>query len=858
MKTSRNGNKCARQSLSLFFLVQITGFAATTTANTPEQAQNVQFDSSFLYVNDKSAIDLNRFAKSAAAQPGIWRTDIYINNAASGKEDVHFIADQDGVVYPCLTASLLKKVPFATEKLPENFYESDPHACLDLEKKIPLAEAIYDSNEQRLDISVPQIMLVKIARGTVGRDHWDRGIVAFPLGYSFSAWRSESQGKLYQSAYGSINAGLNLGAWYFRHNGHSSWQEHQKLSYTPVNTWVQRDIPSIQGRLLVGQASTPGLIFDTLPFSGVQLTTDDRMLPYSLRGYAPEIRGIARTSARVTVRQNDQLIYEATVPPGEFLINDIYPAGYGSNLLVTIRESDGSEQHFEVPYSSIAQLLRPGNHRYSFTAGNIRSTSLSTHPSFFEGSWQYGFNNAITGWGGLQFSEHYRAVQLGAALGTEMGAFALDVTHASDTEKRWKALQHASGESYKFTWSKTVDVTNSNLSLSVWQFSTQGYQDLFSAVQNRQALKNGSLSTASWRTRQRLALTLNQSLPADFGHLTFTGSVQNYWHQPHDSRQFQFGYSNRFKSISWGITANRTFSTDGKAENNVLLNFTLPLGDSSNRSSSQLRLDLNRNGEGRYTKQSTLTGTLGEANLFSYGITAANENNKGTSGSLTGSYRSRAALLSSSWSKGNSYKSGSVSLSGTLLAHARGITLTPYTSDTFALIEAPGAEGARVSTYPGVYVDSAGFTAVPYLNPYQFNEITIDPAGASSHIELHDTTQQVVPLSGAVVAVRYNTRFGIPLLIKAQFQGAPIKFGADVIDEKGQSLGAVGQAGQVFVRVDEKHGQLKIKWAEGQDGECTVDYQLQPNSKEKHPHLQRVDSVCVGHSHNAASPKNNE
>ncbi|MEW5288911.1 fimbria/pilus outer membrane usher protein [Erwinia papayae] len=860
MKVSFCG-QCNRKALLLCFsLMHITGFASETDENISAQEQEVEFDSSFLYVSDKNAIDLSRFASSASVLPGIYRTAVYVNNTASGKDDIHFISRQDGSVYACFNASLLKKIPFAEAKLPEDFYhgirESDPESCIDLREKLPQAEVLYDSNEQRLDISVPQILLVKKARGAVDREEWDSGIAAMPLGYNITGYRSESQGNVWQSAYGTLNAGLNLGPWYFRHNGNGNWQEHKEFSYNAVNTWLQRDLPVIQGRILAGQTSTPGLIFDTLPFSGVQIASDDRMLPYSLRGYAPEIRGIARTSARVTVRQNNQLIYDTTVPPGEFLINDIYPAGYGSDLYVTVREADGSEQNFQVPYSSIAQLLRPGNHRYSFTAGKIRSSNLHDHPPFWEATWQYGFSNILTGWSGLQLSERYSAVQFGAALGTSAGAFALDITHARDSEKQWNNLQKSSGESYKFSYSKTVDATSSNLTLSAWQFSSQGYQDLLTTLQNRQSLKSGTSTSASWRTRQRLTLTLDQSLPTGFGHLTFSGSIQNYWNQPHDTRQFQFGYSNRFKSLTWGITANRTYSSDGDAENNYLLNFTLPLAKSASHTSSQLRVDLSRDGDGRYARQATLTGTLGDANPFSYGISATSENGNGTSGSVTGSYHSRLTAMSGSWSQGSGYKSGSFSLSGTMLAHAGGVTLTPYNSDTFALIEARGAEGARVSTYPGVYVDHAGFAAVPYLNPYQLNEVTIDPVGASSSIELDNTTQRVVPWSGAVVAVKYNTRYGNPLLINALYNGEPVRFGAEVIDEEGNSLGSVGQAGQIFVRVNTMQGQLTVKWAEGADGRCTVDYQLQRVKKEKHPRLQRFNTVCAGASSDAL-PVNN-
>ncbi|HBV6394881.1 TPA: fimbrial biogenesis outer membrane usher protein, partial [Klebsiella aerogenes] len=119
---------------------------------------------------------------------------------------------------------------------------------------------------------------------------------------------TRSNGKDYNSAYAGINAGLNLGAWYFRHDGNYNWQEKGGSQYQSLNNYVQRDIPAIKGRVRMGETSTRGQLFDTLPFKGIELVNDDRMLPQSQRGYAPDVRGIARTNARVTVRQNSRVI----------------------------------------------------------------------------------------------------------------------------------------------------------------------------------------------------------------------------------------------------------------------------------------------------------------------------------------------------------------------------------------------------------------------------------------------------------------------------------------------------------------------------------------------------------------------
>ena len=113
--------------------------------------------------------------------------------------------------------------------------------------------------------------------------------------------------------------------------------------------------------------------FDGINFRGAQLASDDNMLPDSQRGFAPVIHGIARGTAQVTIKQNGYDIYNSTVPPGPFTINDIYAAGNSGDLQVTIKEADGSTQIFTVPYSSVPLLQREGHTRYSITAGEYRS-----------------------------------------------------------------------------------------------------------------------------------------------------------------------------------------------------------------------------------------------------------------------------------------------------------------------------------------------------------------------------------------------------------------------------------------------------------------------------------------------------
>ena len=58
----------------------------------------------------------------------------------------------------------------------------------------------------------------------------------------------------------------------------------------------------------------------------------------------------------------------------EFAISDLYATGYNGDLEVTVKETNGKESYFVVPYSSVPQLLREGYSRYSVAAGEIRDT----------------------------------------------------------------------------------------------------------------------------------------------------------------------------------------------------------------------------------------------------------------------------------------------------------------------------------------------------------------------------------------------------------------------------------------------------------------------------------------------------
>jgi len=97
--------------------------------------------------------------------------------------------------------------------------------------------------------------------------------------------------------------------------------------------------------------------------------------------------------------------------------------------------------------------------------------------------------------------------------------------------------------------------------------------------------------------------------------------------------------------------------------------------------------------------------------------------------------------------------------------------------------------------------------------------------------EVLDSQKRIVPVAGSSVKVKFRTRLGTALLIKAiPESGIEIPMGAEVFDEHNQSIGLAGQGGQIYVRVEQPKGQLTVRWGEG-DAYCVLPYEIKGNDE---------------------------
>ena len=830
--------------------------ASPAAAIEPASPEIVQFDSAFFPRGTNTGqIDISRFEHGNVVLPGTYRADVVINGSLlSNRMDVTFVAvegqasaqacyDRDmlirlgvdilGIQAKTAQAGDVAKKPVLP--LPEGRF------CGDIGQYIPDATASFDVGEQSFTLTIPQLYMRRNARGYVSPESWDSGQTAAMVGYNFNTYSNTYSGRTATDTYLGLNAGLNLGDWHFRHSGSLISSGPDGLQYQSNNTYVQRDLPKLQSQLHAGQVYTPGDLFESVRLRGAVLATDDNMLPPSQTGYAPVVRGVAETNARVTIRQRGVILDQVTVAPGPFVIDDLNPTGFGADLEVEIMEADGRRKTFLVPYAATPMLLREGYSRYSVSVGQFDELGVSIHPYLFQGTLQRGLSNRFTAYGGAIASQGYAAGQIGSAINTPVGAFSVDVTHARASVP---GGGNSSGQSVQVRYNKNFD-SGTNFSLGAYRYSTSGYLSVRDAVALRQqALRDGTANGVD-RLRSRLDISLNQTLGDGNGLLYLQGTAQNYWNRRTNTVNFTLGYNNTWRLLNYTLSAQRQRDlASGFTDTQINFIASIPLGRAMR--APTFNTSLVRDSNNNSSELVGVNGTFGKLAQGTYGASVTHYQQNGVSGNANVQYSAPLTVLTGSYSQGSNYRSASFGASGGIVLHKGGVTLAQTLSDTIGIVHAADAAGARVNNSSNIKLDSRGYAVVPYLQPYRLNSVELDPADIPADVELKTASQNVAPRKGAIVPIKYETQSGRAVLIKAERpDGEPLPFGADVYDTDGRNVGVVGQASRLFVRGVADRGTLTVKWGSAADAQCHIDYNLPPLADKRQSTPDSIHASCV-------------
>lgn len=839
----------------------------------PLKAMAEQYFNPAFLSNDPSAVaDLSQFNKSGGQAPGSYRVDIYINDSFIATRDVDFKTEKekqesaensgktpnsDPSLTPYFSIKELEGFGVNTKSLPE-LKDLPPTQSNDLAKSIPGAKASFDFEKLRLDLSIPQIAMKNDARGYIPPEQWDEGINALLLNYNFSGNKTNTDNGHQSGKFLSLQSGINLGAWRLRDN--SSWSSDNSGDSTTnefqhISTFVERTIIPLKAELIGGDTSTPADIFDSVPIRGVLLSSDDNMLPDSQKGFAPTIRGIAKSNAKVTIKQNNYVIYQTYVAPGAFAINDLFPTSSSGDLQVLVEESDGSINSYTVPFSGVPVLQREGHIKYAVSAGQYRDGGdQHSQTDFEQATLLWGLSHGFTIYGGAQFSSEYRAFALGLGknLG-DLGALSIDITQANSTLVDDSTHQ---GQSLRFLYAKSLNSYGTNFQLLGYRYSTEGFYTLSETTYKRMSGYNDTETNdrnnkddqpdyfdyynLTYTKRGKVQASISQQVGKE-SSVFITGSKQSYWHTDETDTLIQLG----FNSMAWGASYSVAYNYNKsqgqpEADQVVSFNVSIPLSQwlSSDSGisgqtphSAYATYNNSTDKDGNMTQQAGVSGTLLDDNNLSYSVMQGYGNNGvGNSGSISTNYQGAYGNANAGYNYSSGYKQVNYGLSGGIVAHRNGVTLSQPLGDTNVLIAAPGAENVGVENNTGVKTDWRGYAVVPYASTYRQNRIALDTNTLNNHTDVDEPIVNVVPTQGAIVRASFNAHVGSRVLLTLTHNGKPLPFGASVSRTDITAGGIVGDAGQVYMAGLPLKGTLKSQWGTDANQHCQADYSLPDDS----------------------------
>ncbi|RDK89988.1 outer membrane usher protein [Enterobacillus tribolii] len=811
---------------------------------------DLYFDPSLLNADVSQVADLDWLTKGNEIAPGKYSADIYLNRNFINRMDVVLTPGKEsGTVTPCLSEAQIRLLSVNTKAFPALVQALNENACVDITQYIQDSRIEIDTSRLRLNISIPQVALNKKTRGFIPPERWENGVNALLLNYDFSGANTRYDDHQNDNNYFlNLRSRLNFGPW--RLHNYSTWRYSDSgrndNKWSNLSTYLERPLIKLRSNFVIGDSFSSGDVFDSFGFRGIGLASDDNMLPDSQKGFAPTVSGIAQSNARVTIRQNNNVIYETYVPPGAFNITDLYPTSASGDLQVTIHEADGSERSYTVPYSTVPLLQRDGHRKFAFMAGEFhQANSKKRQLDVAQGSWIQGMPHGYTLYGGSIVAEDYKSAAFGAGknLG-RLGALSLDVTQANS--KLVDGSKHQ-GQSYRLRYAKSLNSIGTNLQLLGSRYSTKGFYNFSEVASNRiREDDNGPSGNAGYDLnyvkKNNVQLSLSQNI-SSFGTAYTTMSRQTYWHTPKKNDLMQVGFSTNIASAMVNLAYSHS-RTPWNTESDKIINLSVsvPLHNwispkGTSRHPMYFTANSNTNARGSNSSTVGINGSLLENNNLSYSVRQGLNNRGGGSNmSASADYDGRYGNVNAAYSVNKDSRQLSYGVSGGAVFHRNGLVLSQPLGETNVLVHAEGTYGTGIENAAGVKTNWAGYAIVPYATNYRLNRIALDTTSLKDDTEVEEPVTEVVPTRGALVLARFNTRVGFRVLFKLKHPQQEVPFGAIAAVKQGSgsdtNSSIVSDGGTVYFSGLEEKGVINVTWGKTPDKQCQAQYDLRQAKKQ--------------------------
>lgn len=636
---------------------------------------------------------------------GIYRVEIYVNEKSIGYEDIAFKHINNDFT-PELSTDLINKIGFNRDI--NNIIKKDNIVYFN-QLKDKLAGFIYSVfiDKGKMLVSIPSSYL-RYPDETFPEE-WDYGMNTFFTSYNYSGYNNSNyQNAVSKYQFLSLYNGINVSEWQLRNKSFYN-KDNNSSSFHADQTWLSRDFGDFNSRFTIGQTQSSGLLSTTFRFDGVKLESIPDMRPSFMNGYLPEIFGNALSNATVKVFQGNNLVYQTFVNPGPFNLSDI-PISGNTDLRIQVTEEDGSVHEEFIPISSVSTLRRKSVLDYSISIGkyNIAKSDFNQN-NIISADFLYGLTGYSTLLSGATLSDNHHNFILGG--GFNFGEFGAASIISSNSVNQ---LYNKKGNTLELRHFKKIPSVSTQFDFRHKVFSGD-YSDISDNIQS-----------TSFRSRKSTtSFSLNQ--PTDnLGSFRFSAYMNRFHDERYDTTTYSFNWSAFFYGTFLTLSSSRAeyLNSNYKNENVYNFNVSIPFGS---KSTGYLPSNIKYNyseGNNYTTNSLTLDKKFLDNKAYinaSHSISRSSDTKTITNG-LSGFYFSDYSRISAGLVKrSDGYEQKNWRLSGSLVAHSYGVTLSPNLisgNGASTLVTVPGASGVSI-TNNFSSTDYFGNVLVNNLRPYK-------------------------------------------------------------------------------------------------------------------------------------------
>lgn len=782
----------------------------------------IDFNTDVLDADDKKNIDLSRFSREGYMPPGNYLMQVKLNGEILGNDiDVPFYIRETNIGLnekdmpeACLSPTLLERIGL-TETAKKQIGYWREGACVDFSTLIG-AELKGDISKHVLNISMPQTWLEYSDASWLPPSRWDHGIPGILLDYNISGSSTHNhRGGKQQNA--SINGTLggNAGPWRLRADyqgsyANTSGNNNSQSKFEFSRAYLYRALPSLRSVLTLGENYVNSNLFDSWRYTGVSLNSDDRMLPPGLRGYAPEIIGVAKTNARVTVTQLGRVVYDSTVPVGPFRIQDLDSAIRGQ-LDVKIVEQNGEVQTFSVSTASVPYLTRPGQIRYQLISGRPSTWDHRMEGGMFaSGEMSAGISNNWSLYGGGTLSDHYQIMALG--VGRDLHQFGTVAVDVSQSQAKFPGRENRHGKSWRVSYAKRFDEANTDLTFAGYRFSERDFMSMQQYLDARHRGNDRRLQ------KERYQINLNKRFEELSLSVGLNYHYQTYWdmgatHQYGANLGTWFDLpSLGIRNVSMTLVGTRN-QYRGRDDDAVSLYFSVPFG-------TDMVSYMTNYGNNNFGQQVGYYGSVGERDRYSVNMGVGQHRGHSTRTQFNGMYNHNGDLAivnaNAAVVEGR-YNSIGLRVNGGMTMTSKGGALHAggFNGSTRLMIDTDGVsdvpiDGGRVVT------NRWGVGVLTNVNSYYRTVTRVDVNKMADDLEATQGVVETVLTDGAIGYQRFGVLKGKRLFAVLRLaDGTFPPFGTSVRDERGRELGIVADGGLAWLSGVAPDSTLSVIW-EGQ------------------------------------------